>query len=305
VRSLDAYHETRAAFVAEAYGVPLDTARRRMVTEWEALASAGRYDRVVLWFEHDAFDQFILARILDAFHSRSGIERRAALVLYDPARAAAMPGTIRGLGELTPEQLRRMWSERRAVTRTLTAQGVRVWEALRQPTPRALMRVASGSVPGLNTMTPAIRRWLQDLPWTTDGLGLTERGVLRALASAGGTANTGLLFRAYLANDPQPTLGDAMFIWVLNGLAGGPAPALVKQSDASDNQTANGDRTALWTLTENGQRILDGKADWAALGGLDRWMGGMHLVSPHPEWRWDPDAGEPVRGVDDPSNPED
>jgi hypothetical protein len=287
-RSVEAYHETRAAFVAEAYGVPRDEAYRRMAAAWEVLARADRYGRVVLWFEHDAYDQLILARVLDAFHGRRGVEGRAALVLYDPARDGAAVGRVRGLGELTADQLLRLWQGRRAVTHTLTAQGVRVWEALRQPDPRALARLAAGPVPGLNTMAPALRRWLMDLPWTTDGLGLTERGILQTLHGAGGAASTGTVFRAYLAQDAQPTLGDAMLTHVMHGLCAGPAPAV------SRGDPAVPDRQATWTLTDTGRDLLAGRADWAALGGLDRWMGGTHLLSPSPDWRWDPDATAPV-----------
>ncbi|WP_299443321.1 DUF1835 domain-containing protein [uncultured Rhodospira sp.] len=284
VRSLDAYHETRAAFIADAYGVTLAEARARLTGQWAGLMTADRYDRVVLWFEHDAYDQTILARVLDALHGRRGVEGRAELVLYDPARDGAAVGRVRGLGELKPEHLLRLWTRRRPVTRTLTAQGVRVWAALRQSDPRGLARLAGGTVPGLSTMAPALRRWLRDLPWTTDGLGLTERGILEVLTARGGAASTGVLFGAYLDDDPQPTLGDAMFVVVLRGLAGGPAPAVTRDD-------AEADRLATWTFTETGRRLLDGTADWVPLGGLDRWMGGTRLLSGQPVWRWDPEVG--------------
>ncbi|MQX35431.1 DUF1835 domain-containing protein [Roseospira navarrensis] len=290
VRALEAYHDTRAAFISGAYGVPLDAARAKLAGAWDVLTRADRYGRIVLWFEHDAYDQLILARVLDAIHGRRVLESRAALVLYDPRQDGMLVGKVRGLGELSPEALRRLWTRRRAVTHTLTAQGARVWEALRRPDPGALARLSQGTVPGLATMAPALRRWLQDLPWTTDGLGLTERGILRTLHASGGTASTGTVFHAYLAEDPQPTLGDAMLTHVMHGLCAGPAPAVSRDDPAVH------DRQATWTLTDTGRRLLDGAADWAVLGGLDRWMGGMHLVSPAPAWRWDPDAMAPVAG---------
>nr|WP_281392801.1 DUF1835 domain-containing protein [Roseospira goensis] len=288
LRSLDAYHDTRATFIATAYGVPEAKARSRLAEQWAALLAADRYDRVVLWFEHDAYDQLILARVLAALHGRRALVGRVTLVLYDPARDGATVGRVRGLGELAPAQLRRLWGRQRAVTPALTAQGVRVWDALRQPDPRALGRLAGGTVPGLATMAPALRRWLQDLPWTTDGLGLTERDLLQTLETAGGTAGTGALFRAYLEHDPQPTLGDAMFGAVLRGLAQGPAPAIGKTPPDAD------DRRAGWTLTDTGRALLAGTVDWGAVGGLDRWMGGTRLVSGQPVWRWDPALAAPV-----------
>ncbi|MBB4264814.1 DUF1835 domain-containing protein [Roseospira visakhapatnamensis] len=287
-RSARAYQDTRATFIADAYGMPPTEARARMAGEAAGLAAEDRYARVVLWFEHDAYDQLILARVLDSLHGARGLAERVALVLYDPARDGAVVGRVRGLGELTPERLRLLWNRRRAVTPTLTAQGRRVWDALRRPEPRALARLARGPVPGLPTMSPALTRWLQDLPWVGDGLGVTERGILRALAARDGAAATGALFRAYLETDDQPTLGDAMFVAVILGLTRGPAPAVVRTDEGGP------ERRATWAMTDTGRRLLDGAADWAALGGLDRWMGGLRLLSPAPAWRWDADAGAPV-----------
>jgi hypothetical protein len=36
-----------------------------------------------------------------------------------------------------------------------------------------------------------------------------------------------------------------------------------------------------------GARVLRGEADFAALNGLDRWVGGVHLVGREPAWRFD------------------
>ena len=34
--------------------------------------------------------------------------------------------------------------------------------------------------------------------------------------------------------------------------------------------------------------MLEGKADWIKLqGGIDRWLGGVHLTGEQPKWRWD------------------
>ena len=40
-------------------------------------------------------------------------------------------------------------------------------------------------------------------------------------------------------------------------------------------------------LTDAGRRVLDGAADHVALNGIDRWIGGVHLVGRDVPWRWD------------------
>jgi hypothetical protein len=40
-------------------------------------------------------------------------------------------------------------------------------------------------------------------------------------------------------------------------------------------------------LTEAGRSVLDGAADHVSLNGIDRWIGGVHLVGRSVPWRWD------------------
>jgi hypothetical protein len=46
-------------------------------------------------------------------------------------------------------------------------------------------------------------------------------------------------------------------------------------------------------LTRRGEHVLAGQAGRVALLGLDRWVGGTHLVAGS-VWRWDPVAGRLV-----------
>jgi hypothetical protein len=40
-------------------------------------------------------------------------------------------------------------------------------------------------------------------------------------------------------------------------------------------------------VTPAGRRVLRGEADHVALNGIDRWIGGVHLVGEEARWRWD------------------
>jgi len=48
-------------------------------------------------------------------------------------------------------------------------------------------------------------------------------------------------------------------------------------------------------LTEAGRRVLDGAADHVELNGVDRWIGGVHLLGREVSWRWD-DGVEAIVG---------
>lgn len=62
----------RAAFLTAAYGAYLGRERNEIAAglsraDDDLRTSARRYERVVLWFEHDSYDQLILARCLAVY----------------------------------------------------------------------------------------------------------------------------------------------------------------------------------------------------------------------------------------------
>ncbi|MEM7022250.1 MAG: DUF1835 domain-containing protein [Pseudomonadota bacterium] len=172
--------DTRARFMAEAYDLAYEEARQRGCAEHQGLAAAPhRYRRIVLWFEHDSYDQLILAHIL----GRMCAAPPPILELICIDRFPTV-GSFRGLGQLSDVALRSLWSERRPVSERQLRLGRAVWRALCAPTPLALHALAAGGTPELPTMAGALQRHLWELPWTMDGLSLTERLALQALEAA-------------------------------------------------------------------------------------------------------------------------
>ena len=61
----------RARYLAESGYDDYDSCLARL-TRWDhTLEEAGAYDEVVLWFEHDLFDQLLLIRTLDLLRGRA------------------------------------------------------------------------------------------------------------------------------------------------------------------------------------------------------------------------------------------
>jgi len=273
--------ETRARFIAEAYDVPLDDARVRLAREERDLRSTIERDRVALWFEHDSFDQLILARIL-AYYGEHGVPRRVELIHIDRFPAVAR---FRGLGELSAAALRVLWEDRVPVGAELIALGSRVWAALREPSPTALWQ-AAGASRALPRMGAAVMRHLQELPWRGDGLSLTQRLTLELLV--GGPLTAGELF-GRLVNDKEPLvhLGDAMYWVVLDDLCRGrPAPIAVDEGSVQWPSRAV-------TLTDAGRQMLAGELDRLRCAPPERWVGGVRVDPGSRNWRWDPAAAAP------------
>jgi hypothetical protein len=246
------------------------------------LAAAVGHEPVVLWFEHDLYDQLQLIQVLDAVDGTADVHT----ILPD-----------RFLGSMDSDELAALWPGRAPVRRDQVALARLAWDAVRAPAPQgveALLDVHTAALPHLG---PALRRHLEELPGVSDGLGRLEREALDALAAGARTPVD--VFLAVQRAEEAPFLGDT-FMWTrLHDLSQGDA-RLVQTTARAPLATPpwrsdeNGFTEQEIELTDTGRAVLAGEADRAALLPLDRWVGGIHVTGPEPAWRWDRRAGRAV-----------
>jgi DNA-binding transcriptional MerR regulator len=279
--------DARAAFLSECgWGsrqAILSSLQRRDAQFLGALAG-GR--DVVLWFEHDLFDQLQLVDAL-ALAADAGAGALPALIVVD-----AFPGkpSFRGLGELTAEELETLWPTRRPAGSETLAAGRAAWEAVRSADPRALAEWAGADSEELRFFGAAAARLLEELPAPGDGLSGTERRALEAIAAGAPTPPTA--FVAVQELEPAPFMGDAWFYRVLATLGRGRV-RLVETDDGRPlpppPPLSDGNVFARLPLrlTAHGESVLRSESDRVDLLGIDRWIGGTH-VTPNNLWRWDP-----------------
>ena len=278
------FRRIRTRFIVETYGLSEEDVSRRAAAETEAFRRFRTAEHVVLWFEHDPYDQLILARLLAfiaAIEPQTSMAHRSQriveLICIDSHPEVQR---FRGLGQLSPDQLAGLWPSRTALSNPIIAAGVRVWEALRHPTPKQLASIATDDSLGFPIMQNAVRRFLQELPGTSDGLGLTERLTLEILR--GGPLSGGQLFHALTTDrEPMPFLGDLMYWSFLETLAGAKTPAI----EFEDPETPWPKR--ICHLSAFGRELLEVAADFRSQPGDDRWSGGTHLGDGGPDWRWE------------------
>jgi hypothetical protein len=275
----------RARFLSDSYGVSYADAQARLTRERDGLREAfGKYQRIVLWFEHDSTDQLCLARVL----AEAAAQRHLPVMELICIDRFPVITRFIGLGHLSPAALRSLWDERRRVAPALRKLGAAVWDALRDPSPMALHAIAAGGTPELPVMAPALRRHLQELPWNGDGLSLTQRLALEALRA--GSRTVSALFRAtQLESEPLPFLGDLMFWAVLRDMQRVADPPF-----AVANEEADWPKQIL-SLTPAGQALLAGGSDWLAAQPPVRWVGGVRITPGGSGWRWSGADGRPVQ----------
>jgi hypothetical protein len=230
-----------------------------------------KHNDVVLWFEHDLYDQLQLLQLLAWFE-----EQDLEGINLDLVQIDSYPGVrpFYGLGQLSGPQLARLFPMRKRVTGAQRSIAAETWLAFRAEDPTDLLAISQQNHSEMPFLAAALLRFLEEYPWTTDGLSRTERQVLQA-AAAGKRKKQEIYFESRKQEDVP--WGDASVYLRLAWLAAGPNPALV---EAAKNEFA---------ITDAGRQLLEGKANWIKLqGGIDRWLGGVHLNGSPPLWRWDP-----------------
>jgi DNA-binding transcriptional MerR regulator len=229
---------------------------------------------VVLWFEHDLYDQL---QLIDALALARSVGAEPELIVI-----GAFPGrpSFAGLGELTANELETLWPSRtRATPATLDA-AAEAWAALCEPEPTALADLGARDDPHLPFLAPALRRLLDELPAPTDGLSRTERFALETIEAGARTAAAA--FVASQRREEAPFLGDTWFFRTLsalgqgeNRLVEGDGAPLPPPPPLSDGQSFM--RLEL-RVTDAGERVLRGDANRVELLGIDRWVGGTHVT---------------------------
>jgi hypothetical protein len=197
--------------------------------QYDRLAAAAEYDRVVLWFDACLFDQSMLVHVLTCLRLR-GIDR-VDLLCVD-----AFPGIepFDGLGQLTPGQLASLYENRRPVTEEqfdFAAVADRAFALQDRAALTDLSRLESAALP---RVPAAAERRLLEFPDPRTGLGRLEELALGAVRS--GCRTPGEIFLAVSAHDRHPLFWGDTTLWArINGLAErtpplvrieGPAPRL-------------------------------------------------------------------------------
>lgn len=273
-RTLRARHLASQGYLRE------DAIREQMRRWDERLASVPARDEVVFWLEHDLFDQLLLIRHLHWI----GEVRRSASTRFSLICIGAFPGVpdFAGLGQLAPEQLAALLDTRRPIGSAEIAFGARAWKRLTGSDPRPLSALLHEDTSVLPFFAGALRRFLEDYPAARTGLARSERQILEAIAA--GAKSPGAAFRATQRMEERVFMGDWTFWAIVRRLASGRAPLVRPEAAAGGPALPDG----TLELTDDGRAVLEGVADYVALNGIDRWMGGVHLTDGR--WRWNGDA---------------
>ena len=213
----DELRRVRAAFLSGEGAADVGTVAEFEFRDREL--EAHRDGAYVLWFEADVYDQLQLVQILARLRTLEVPPERITLVCVGEHVGIAHFG---GLGELSSEQLARL--PETVLTPAALDLAAWAWDALRAPDPSGLEAIAASRLPELRFLGEAYDRLGREYPSTRDGLALTERRILAAVAA--GAATAGDAFVRAAAREVRPFLGDTWCFDRIARLSAAPEPLL-------------------------------------------------------------------------------
>ncbi len=276
--SMDALSRRRADFLSSLGWGEKEELFRDFVLRDSTLQVHADGGQIVLWFEHDLYDQLQLVQILARLAEMAPQVCECFLICID-----RYPGvsSFRGLGDLNPEQMTHLFDTRRPITSEQFSVAISAWDCFTSSDPARHQAFADTAHFELPFLQDAYRRFLQEWPSMKNGLSRTEEHALGLIVR--GVHDPVELLRAHWENEEAPFMGDATFWEILQDLARGTSPLIhVEGCEALEDF-----RSVRIRSTLEGTAVLYGDEDAVTLRGIDRWYGGYHAVGHESIPRWD------------------
>jgi len=244
------------------------------------IAAHDDYGELVLWYEHDLFDQLNLIQLLSWIRGRLPHEKPVSLI-----SVGEFPGhaDFKGLGELTPRELAPLFLTRQRVSDEQYSLADRAWQAFRAPTPVGLDTLRATNTSALPYLASAFTRFLEEYPWTSDGLSRTERRLLQLAAD--GPIDLLALFPRMHEGESAYYVTDLSLVGIAEELSRTSPPLATLTPGPREGRDALMRRVS---ATEAGRAVFDGRRDRVEMCGLERWFGGVRWNRNTCSWRWDP-----------------
>jgi hypothetical protein len=277
--TLDELSQIRAQFIIQRGWGDARQITDSFIQRDNTLKAIADYERVVLWFEHDLYDQLQLLQILDWLHFNNPQNIPLSMICEEQY-----------LGMLSADQMLELLAYEKPLSAPQLELASSAWSAFRAPTPLRWKALLDTDTTALPFLQHAIRRMLQEYPSCFNGLSRVAQQTLAILSQ--GPCRARELFSAYQQTEHARFLGDSSFWVLLNELLATPLP-LIELDEGQQLNTAAQHNPRV-SITGEGNAVLAGESNWLQSGTIERWIGGVHLTAQN-LWCWDDSARRIIR----------
>lgn len=166
------FFQLRSEFLKEHYDIEIDT--KELKKELSKLDNASKYDEIHLWFEYDLFCQINLLGILNLLHQK---EIKKPLYLVCSGRVEGEKN-LKGLGELTPEQLLQHYNDRVKLTNEDKELAITLWRTYCGKD-HNILKPYIVKESSFKYMSSCLKAHLKRFPHQKSGLSVLEDNILR------------------------------------------------------------------------------------------------------------------------------
>lgn len=243
------------------------------------------YDEIILWFEHDLYDQLQLIQILDWFAVHPLSKTKLSLISINQ-----FPNVVPfyGFGQLSSDQMASLFTQRQTVSTLQLELAKTAWQAFTHTNPQECAALVVKDLSLLPFLKNALLRHLEEFPSLANGLSRTEQFILSSIKH--NSKRLSEIFEQLPIDEGNHYmgLGDISFWHIVKHLDGH-RNALLHLDNIEQIKNTNHHlnlHQVRARLSDLGRKVLTNQQDWIKLSGIDHWRGGAHLTTSH-YWRWD------------------
>ncbi|MES2766560.1 MAG: DUF1835 domain-containing protein [Bacteroidota bacterium] len=260
----------RAEFIASCGWAEFHDVLKDFAERDEALNKALLKDgEIVLWFEHDVYDQLQLAQI---FHQISLVPVLKAKI--------SLIQTNDFIPQFSCDDLKKLFKNRETASQNTIELFKKTWLAFTSDDFKNLFTLLHeedfSDVPFLEE---AIIRLIEELPSTENGLTRTEEEIVKCVLQS--EKSIGEVFKNVQESEAALYLGDTSFATYVERISHVQFPLLKALENMALTPLKENPET-FWaqkiTATEHGESVLKGESHHGELNGIDRWLGGTRII---------------------------
>ena len=240
----------------------------------EIMNGIEHYDKVILWFEHDLYDQLQMLEILHWFATHT----------YNVTLSIICTNNY--LGQCSAEQMKSLLVHEESVTDKQLHLATKAWEAFTSNTPKKWAMLGKEDTSLLPFLKSSILRFLEEYPACKNGLSKIQQDVLEIVDE--GEYRIGRIFEEQQKREEAIFLGDTVFVDIINELIETTVP-LLNTSTRKSIVLPFLEQEVF--LTTEGKKMLLGEKLCSMKNSIDKWLGGVHINKEN-YWCWD---GETIR----------
>ncbi|SFV59361.1 hypothetical protein MNB_SV-13-185 [hydrothermal vent metagenome] len=257
--SIKQLSKIRAFFIHQQGFGSLEEIEKEFQERDKKLKDYHKYKKIILWFEHDLYDQLQMLQILSWFQSNNIGNIKLNLISTD-----------RYFIESSSHEIRELLNYEEKISKEHLELAQKAWLAFTASNPLAWFKLLDEDLHLFPFLKDTIIRMLEEYPNTRNGLSKSEHQALLTISK--GIRNPNEIFQNCQKSEKRKFMGKIIFWKILD--------------DFIENRLIYSQKNGqILQITKQGQQVLKGEINYLHIKPIKRWIGGTKLTNDN-VWCW-------------------